>query len=140
MACAGRPEAAVGDLPPRMGKRVPIGVPPMRCSCIFQRMASEQTVLDALRGIKDPDSQKDIVMSETINTGAAKAKAKAANPTFEAPKFEMPNFDLPKFEVPAAFRDRFHRSVRALRNRQRVYLQDDPVDLRCQGQNGDRRW
>ena len=33
----------------------------MNGSCIFQRMASEQTVLDALRGIKDPESQKDIV-------------------------------------------------------------------------------
>src|SRR5262249_22825148 len=34
-------------------------VPPRQLS--FRRMATEQDVLDALRGIKDPDSQKDIV-------------------------------------------------------------------------------
>src|SRR5215813_3870618 len=44
----------------RLGNRLPIrAVPTGQVS--FVRMASEQDVLDALRGIKDPDSQKDIV-------------------------------------------------------------------------------
>ena len=41
-------------------------------------------------------------------------------------------------EVPTDVRGRLPRSVRALRNRQRLHLQDDPVDLRREGPSGDR--
>src|SRR5437899_1756496 len=54
-----RPRDARSRTRPRLGNRVPKRRPDR--SGIIRHMASEQDVLDALRGIKDPENQKDIV-------------------------------------------------------------------------------
>src|SRR5258706_8284000 len=60
--CAAR-AAGVGEATPRMGIRLPTSeVRTVRdAGDIVPVMPTEQQVLDALRGIRDPESQKDIV-------------------------------------------------------------------------------